>query len=67
MSSSTSTFIRTQHDPRWSGEEHTIARDQFSRYGKCFVDDFGRPIDDPEGVACLAEADEEGGNYERVA
>ena len=43
------------HKADWSAYEHSVAREQFSEYGVCFTDDMGRPIDDPEGVKCLAE------------
>lgn len=45
----------TYHLPFWSSYEHQNAREQLSEYGVCFLDDFGRPIDDPEGVRDLAE------------
>lgn len=61
------TFVKS-HDPHWSGYEHSIAREQFSRYGVCFIDDFGRPIEDEEGVACLAENSlEKGGSDDERA
>lgn len=51
------TNIVKYHNPSWSGYEHENAREQIAEYGICYLDDFGRPIDDPEGVRDLAVRD----------
>ena len=49
--------LKAYHDSSWTPYEHALAKEQIDRYGVCFTDDSGRPIDDEEGVQCYAETE----------
>lgn len=50
-------YMKKYHDSSWSPSEHALAKEQIDRYGVCFTDDAGRPIDDEEGVLELARTE----------